>query len=140
MNSTKRPGLAVVAGAGHNNQWPTEPIREGERMYAICFDLAVDALKRHYVNTSYGNGYEDIRRVLEQYGFTRQQGSVYFGGKGVDPVRCVVAVQALQKEHPWFAKCVRDIRMLRIEENNNLMPALGQQEFDLGTAAEGTGK
>ena len=109
-------------------------------MYAICFDLAVDALKRHYVNTSYGNGYEDIRRVLEQYGFTRQQGSVYFGGKGVDPVRCVVAVQALQKEHPWFAKCVRDIRMLRIEENNNLMPALGQQEFDLGTAAEGTGK
>ena len=36
---------------------------------------------------------------------------------------------------PWFAKCVRDIRMLRIEENNNLMPAIGQQQFDLGTAA-----
>jgi virulence-associated protein VapD len=137
MNSTKRPGLAVVAGAGHNNQWPTEPIREGERMYAICFDLEVEALKRHYINPSYGNGYEDIRRVLEQFGFSRQQGSVYFGGKGVDPVRCVVAVQALQKEHPWFAKCVRDIRMLRIEENNNLMPALGQQELGLDTFAEG---
>ena len=82
---------------------------------------------------SYSNGYEDIRRVLEQFGFSRQQGSVYFGGRGVDPVRCVVAAQALQKKHPWFAKCVRDIRMLRIEENNNLMPALGQQDLGLDT-------
>jgi hypothetical protein len=87
MNSTKSPGLAVVAGAGHNNPWPTEPIREGERMYAICFDMEIEALKRHYPNQSHNNGYEDIRRVLEQFGFNRQQGSVYFGGKGVDPVR-----------------------------------------------------
>jgi virulence-associated protein VapD len=109
-------------------------------MYAICFDLEVDALKRYYVNQSYGNGYEDIRRVLEQFGFSRQQGSVYFGGRGVDPVRCVVAVQALQREYPWFAKCVRDIRMLRIEENNNLMPAIGQQEFDLTSAVDSARK
>jgi len=131
MNSTKRRGLAVVAGAGHDNQWPTDLIREGERMYAICFDLEVDALKRNYVNQGFGNAYQDIRRVLEQFGFTHQQGSVYFGGKGIDPVRCVVAVQAVQREYPWFARCVRDIRMLRIEENNNLLPALGQQELGL---------
>lgn len=124
--------LAVLPGAGHNAKWPDEPIRRGERMYAICFDLEVEALKRHYPNPSYGNAYEDIRRALEPHGFTRQQGSVYFGNKNVDPVRCVVAVQAVQKSHPWFAKVVTDIRMLRIEEHNNLMPAIAQQELDLG--------
>jgi virulence-associated protein VapD len=30
----------------------------------------------------------------------------------------------LAKRYPWFAPSVRDIRMLRIEENNNLMPAV----------------
>jgi virulence-associated protein VapD len=36
-----------------------------------------------------------------------------------------MAVQAVQKRHTWFAKAVSDIRMLRIEENNDLMPAIG---------------
>ncbi|EFX0967648.1 virulence factor, partial [Citrobacter freundii] len=28
------------------------------------------------------------------------------------------------KKNPWFAPSVQDIRMLRIEENNDLMPAV----------------
>jgi virulence-associated protein VapD len=127
----KRGALVELFGVGHNGRWPTGLIREGGRMYAICFDLDQEALKRHYPSDSYRNGYEDIKRVLERFGFKPQQGSVYFGDKHVTPVTCVMAVQAVQKAHSWFGKVVSDIRMLRIEEHNDLMPAIAQQELEL---------
>src|SRR5258707_6865412 len=103
--------LAVIPGVGHNARWPENPIKEGRRMYAICFDLEVDALKRHYHNTSYTNAYEDIRRALEPHGFTRQQGSVYFGDpETVTAVTTVIAVQDLQRKYSWFSAVVTDIR------------------------------
>jgi virulence-associated protein VapD len=93
-------------------------------MYAITFDLVIETLKESYHNDSYNNAYGDIRKVLGEYGFEGQQGSVYFGTSTVDAVTCVLAIQELTTRHPWFAQAVRDIRMLRIEENNNLMPAV----------------
>lgn len=100
-------------------------------MYAICFDLDQEALKRHYPAKEHTSAYHVICRALEKFGFTRQQGSVYFGNSTVTPVICVMAVQALQKQEPWFAKVVTDIRMLRIEEWNDLLPAIAQQELEL---------
>jgi virulence-associated protein VapD len=94
-------------------------------MYAITFDLDTTVLKDTYHNASYNNAYTDIRNVLvDEYGFDWQQGSVYFGGSAVDAVSCVLAVQDLASRYDWFTPSVRDIRMLRIEENNNLMPAV----------------
>jgi virulence-associated protein VapD len=93
-------------------------------MYAITFDLETEALKARYHNDSYTNAYGDIRKVLSEHGFEWQQGSVYFGTSTVDAVTCVLAVQDVTTRHPWFSDVVRDIRMLRIEENNNLMPAV----------------
>lgn len=96
----------------------------GKRVYAICFDLDTETLKNQYHNASWQNGYQDIARVLERHGFDRQQGSVYFGNDQVDPVRCVLAIQDVARECPWFRAVVVDVRMLRIEENNDLLPAL----------------
>lgn len=93
-------------------------------MYAIAFDLEQDTLSKTYGNSSYTNAYNDIKKVLESYGFTRQQGGVYFGDSKVDAVRCVLAVQDLAKKFSWFSASVEDIRMLRIEDNNDLMPAI----------------
>jgi virulence-associated protein VapD len=94
-------------------------------MYAITFDLEMSALRETYPNDSYTNAYMDIRKVLvDEYGFDWQQGSVYFGGSTVDAVKCVVAVHDIASRYAWFAPSVRDIRMLRIEENNDLMPAV----------------
>lgn len=104
----------------------------GKRVYAIAFDLDQEMLKNHYHNSSYQNAYEDIRRIFSHFGFHRQQGSVYFGDESVDPVRCVLAVQAVTDRcRPWFKAAVIDIRMLRIEENNDLMPAVGDYELPL---------
>jgi virulence-associated protein VapD len=93
-------------------------------MYAIAFDLDTEALREHYGAPSWQNAYRDIRDALCDFGFAWQQGSVQFGGEGVTPVTCVLAVQELARRYAWFARCVRDIRMLRIEESNDLMGAV----------------
>ena len=95
-------------------------------MYAITFDMDIDTLPRLDHTVSYNNAYADIGKTLAKFGFNRQQGSVYFGTDKVDPVTCVIAVQSLTKEHSWFGASVRDIRMLRIEDLNDLRPAIDQ--------------
>jgi len=105
-------------GIGHNH-----PRRMGA-MYAITFDLNTKVLEASYETSSWQNAYADVGRFLRQHGFDRQQGSVYFGDETVDVVRCQLAVQQLTAEFDWFAPSVTDIRMLRIEENNDLMPAV----------------
>lgn len=93
-------------------------------MFAISFDMDTTVLQAAYHNASWQNAYYDIAKVLGEHGFARQQGSVYFGDDSVDAVRCVLAVQDLAKRFVWFSPAVRDIRMLRIEDNNDLMPAV----------------
>jgi virulence-associated protein VapD len=93
-------------------------------MYAIAFDLDTAQLQNVYSNASYTNAYGDIRKILEPLGFTWQQCSVYFGGADMNAVKCVLAAQQVSIAYPWFKSCVRDIRMLRIEELNDLAPAL----------------
>lgn len=95
-------------------------------MYAIACDLDTATLEETYGSPSYIDAYSDIRKVLERHGFDWQQGSVYFGGQAVNAVTCVLASIALTKAYPWFAVSVRDIRMLRIEELNDLKPAIVQ--------------
>src|SRR5882724_11438579 len=102
------------------NGGPTEG-----RVYAIDFDMDIESLRNNYVDP-YNNAYMEIRRVLEGHGFTWQQGSVYFGGERINAVTCVLAAIDLAQSLPWFAASVRDIRMLRIEEMNDLMPAVQQ--------------
>ena len=91
-------------------------------MYAITFDLQVAALESHYPGVSYNNAYGDIKRFLAAKGFERQQGSVYFGNEETNAVTTTLAVAAMAREFPWLEHCVTDIRMLRIEENNDLKP------------------
>ena len=93
-------------------------------MYAVAFDLDTSVLKDLYHNDSWNNAYSDIRKELANLGFARQQGSVYFGDHSIDAVQCVLAVQTLSSRFDWFKPSVKDIRMLRIEENNDLMPAV----------------
>jgi virulence-associated protein VapD len=96
------------------------------RMYAIAFDLDTERLQRTYPSPSWQNAYRDIRDALYIRGFTWQQGSVQFGGPSVTPVTCVLAVQELARRFAWFGESVRDVRMLRIEENNDLLAAIGR--------------
>ena len=97
-----------------------------KRVYAIAFDMDIDSLRKNY-GEPYNNAYPEIRRVLLRHGFSWQQGSVYFGNEQINAVTCVLAAVDLSRSLPWFAASVRDIRMLRIEEMNDLMPAVQQE-------------
>jgi virulence-associated protein VapD len=107
--------------------------REGT-VYAIAFDLDIEHLRAHY-GDPYNNAYVEIRRVLEAHQFQWQQGSVYFGGPSVTAATVMVAVIDLTTRLPWFAASVRDIRMLRIEELNDLLPVV-QRVAGLAGAGE----
>ncbi len=93
-------------------------------MYAVLFDMDTNCLNEQYEGTIYQNSYKLIKEFMIENGFEWKQGSVYFGGDKIDAVSCVLTIQKLAKKYPWFSTCVKDVRMLRIEENNDLMPAL----------------
>lgn len=99
-------------------------------MYAIVFDLDTQMLEDLYPSSSWRNAYVDVRTYLTNRGFEWRQGSTYFGDETIDAVRCVRVVQKLAKKYPWFEPSVKDIRMLRIEENNDLMLAFDDEEDD----------
>lgn len=69
-------------------------------MYAIRSDLDTETLKNRYHNASWQNGDQDIARVRERHGFDRQQGQQGSGYVGIDPVRCVLAIQDVARECP----------------------------------------
>lgn len=97
------------------------------RMYAIVFDTDIESLRANY-GDPYNNACMEVRKVLLEHGFEWQQGSTYFGGERINAVTCVLAATDLARRLPWFAASVRDIRMLRIEELNDLMPAVRSVE------------
>jgi virulence-associated protein VapD len=110
-----------------------QPMRRNGRVYAIAFDLHAQTAEKLCGANWRGTCYDQIERVLGQHGFYRQQGSLYFGNEDSNPVTCVTAVQAIDNRYAWFSRAVRDLRMLRIDENNDLLPALSN-ELRLGRA------
>ena len=97
-------------------------------MYAIVFDFDTETFKNLYPTPSWNNAYTDVRNYLTTRGFEWKKGSTYFGDQSIDAVRCVRVVQKLAAKYPWFTPAVRDIRMLRIEENNDLLLALDDDD------------
>ena len=92
--------------------------------YALAFDLDTIALQQAYPGPSWNNAYGEIRKTLTSLGFDWQRGNVYFGGPQITAVQCVLAAQKLSATYAWFNPSVRDFRMLRIEEMNDLGPAI----------------
>jgi len=112
---------------GPSNASPDSRWKEG-RMYAIAFDLDTEAGNRLHPSGDYHNAYGDIRRFLETRDFWNQQGSVYYSNH-TKVVIVMKVVLDLQTRYPWFRSIVRDLRVLRIEENDDLLPLLGQPEL-----------
>jgi virulence-associated protein VapD len=86
--------------------------------YALAIDLDAERLRPDTPAD------QDLRRVLQQHGFDRHQGGVHYGGESVTAVTCVLAAQDLARSLPWFAASARQVRMLRVGESDDLMPAV----------------
>jgi virulence-associated protein VapD len=98
-------------------------VRRNKRVYAIAFDFDTKVAESLCGN-NWRNIYAQVGLVLSEFGFSRQQGSVYFGDENSDAVACVMAAQELDKRFSWFSRVVKDLRMLRVDEDNDLLPAL----------------
>jgi virulence-associated protein VapD len=100
------------------------------RVYAIVFDMDTKEMEARYGKPNWRNGYPEIGAILSEHGFDdHKQGSVYFGDRErVTAVSCVVAIQDVALRLPWFSASVKDIRMLRIEEEDDLSVALQRVE------------
>ena len=124
MQTLERPVSSELSRQFATTPMPTRKVT----MYAIAFDLDTELLQQNYGSPSFNNAYADIRKLLTtKHNFRWQQGSVYFGDpEKVNAVTCVLAAMDLAQTFSWFATCVKDIRMLRIEEQNNLMDAIQQ--------------
>jgi virulence-associated protein VapD len=119
-------GAAVATFAEPQlRQGMPKPFRKAGTVYAVAFDMDIEQLRDNF-GDPYNNAYMEIRKVLQRHGFAWQLGSVYFGSESVTAVTCVLAAMDLARSLPWFAPSVRDIRMMRIEELNDLMPAVQQ--------------
>ena len=90
------------------------PLRKAGRVYAIAYDLNREAALKH-------GAWAKIARVLESHGFHRQQGSVFYGTHETTAMTCARAVLDMNDQFGWFWEVFRDMRMLRIDEEDDLL-------------------
>lgn len=118
--------MTVVHLPAKRGKAPPMAARKAKRVYAIAFDLDT-ATAESLCGPGWRNCYTQIATTFSEYGFVRQQGSVYFGDEESDAVRCVMAIQDVDRRYSWFGRSVRDLRMLRVDEDNDLLPLLSDR-------------
>jgi virulence-associated protein VapD len=82
-------------------------------MFAIAFELVVAETARHHPR-GVSQAYADIGYTLVNFGFDREQGSLYTT-PSEDLANLFAAITAL-KALPWLPASVRDIRAFRVEQ------------------------
>jgi virulence-associated protein VapD len=85
-------------------------------MFALAFDLETDRLLQlHPKGTR--QGYSDIKRTVERFGFKRIQGSTY-AADHEDHGQMFLALTAL-RELDWFGPSLSNIRVFRMEQGTD---------------------
>lgn len=93
------------------------------RTYAIALDLDTKKYEDQTKKKASG-AYPEIEKILEKHTFKKVQGTLYFGNEITKPWSAYVAVQELTRAYSWFKESVTDIRMMRVDESNDLNEAL----------------
>ena len=91
---------------------------------AIMVGINPARLQEMHRNSSSQNANSAIAKRLRDFGFEYRQGSVYFGDDSVGVVPFVLAVPSVVRDFDWFEPSITDIRMLKIENNNDLLPVV----------------
>jgi virulence-associated protein VapD len=94
------------------------------RTYAILLVMEQNFSNNSETGEGLSEGFSLIADVLRLRGFKRELDGFYVGNGDVTAVSCVLATQELRRSLPWFQGAIREIKMLRIEENNDLQPAI----------------
>lgn len=68
--------------------------------------------------------FDVIKSSMLSNGFEWVDGYLFFGNSFINAVDCVLIIQKISRENFWFSDFIKDIRLLRIEENCSLVPAI----------------
>ena len=105
--------------AGHNFGAVKKP-----SVCAVTVGLNAAKSQEKHWDPYWQNTYSDIFKRLRDFGFERHQSSAYFGDDSVGGVHCISDAPSLVREFDWFEPSITDTRMLRIKDNNDLLPAV----------------
>lgn len=93
-------------------------------MHAIAYDLDTKALIAEFGDPEYKMAYALINKFLADRGFKKKQGSLYYGDDKMTVVKAILAIQDLNREFARFKKCLSDLRILKIMDDDDLKPLL----------------
>lgn len=93
-------------------------------MYMISIDLDSEKLKKEYKNESIGNAYTEIKSFLKSRGFSSRSGFNFTTDQNA--IFCILTVADLTENFDWFARSVSDVKLLRIEEETDLLPIVSR--------------
>ena len=84
-------------------------------MYAISFDFNSDDLKKE-CSKDYNKAYDKIENVLERFGFSWLNGSVYINYSKKNSLTEVYKAINMLSTIYWFKKSVRNIKVFKISD------------------------
>ncbi len=84
-------------------------------MYAVAFDMEISKLKENY-GEPYNRAYDEIRKTMDNLGFSWVQGSLYLAKSEKNSLTLVYKAIETLKNIKWFKDSVRDIRAFKVED------------------------
>lgn len=91
-------------------------------MFMIVIDLYDEVLENQ--SKEIDVVYETISSFLSRRGFTKLRDGVYLSDKDVNAVSATVAVEELAFRRKWFALTIKSAKLLRVEEESDLIDAI----------------
>ena len=89
-------------------------------MYAIDYDFE-QGLSEKCDFTTYSTMITKIKKVLNDYGFSKHSASFYIGANNIDAVsafRCVMALNELTKSSVCMQGSLKDVRVIQINKDS----------------------
>ena len=93
--------------------------RSDTRLLGLFVDLDPDSLKR-YPNLGPALAYFEIYKFLQHYGFDWRIGPVFIGTQYRSPEDLSNCIRRLCIQFAWFGPSTRTLRLIRIEQLNDL--------------------
>ena len=94
---------------------------------AIHFDLSIAEVDKYYTNRA--KPYLIIGRVLNKYGWTRQQGSGYITDKEFKTEHRRYLIRRLNDEMPHFSECVKVMDLTFLDQQWDMIPFI-KENYD----------
>jgi len=96
---------------------------------SLNFDLDTKKLKEHYLNNSYTEAYNDIKKFLIKNGFEHRQGSGYISENDMSSQEVADIIKALSNKYSWLKHCFKTFDSYDIGDRFDLANIIVKQNI-----------